>query len=57
MMSDLLKHLKIQREEIDPDILADFSFILGDFNYRMETTYLKLVPRMHDILVLRKELD
>lgn len=57
MMSDLIKHLKLQREEIDPDVLADFSFILGDFNYRMETTYLELIPQIHDILVLRKSLD
>jgi hypothetical protein len=57
MMSDLVRNLRIQREEIDPDIIADYSFILGDLNYRMETTYVDLIPKMHDILVLKESLD
>ena len=36
MMSDLIKKMKNLREEIDSDVMADFSFILGDLNYRME---------------------
>lgn len=44
MMSELIKNLKVYREEIDPDVLADFSFILGDFNYRMNSTFTELVP-------------
>lgn len=44
MMSDLIRHMRNQREEIDPDIISDFSFILGDFNYRMEGTYEELIP-------------
>lgn len=36
MMSDLIKKMKNLREEIDSDVIADFSFILGDLNYRME---------------------
>jgi hypothetical protein len=44
MMSDLIRNLRIQREEIDPDIISDYSFIMGDLNYRMQTTYLELVP-------------
>lgn len=36
MMSDLVRKMRIQREEVDPDVIADFSFILGDMNYRME---------------------
>lgn len=43
MMSELIKNLKIHREELDPDVLADFSFILGDMNYRMNTTYTELI--------------
>lgn len=39
MMSDLVKKMRNQREEIDPDIISDFSFIMGDLNYRMESTY------------------
>jgi len=44
MMSDLIRNMKLERQELDPDFFADFSFILGDLNYRMETTYLELIP-------------
>ena len=44
MMSDLIKKMRNHREELDPDIIADFSFILGDLNYRLEGTYETLVP-------------
>jgi len=43
-MSDLIRNMKLERQELDPDFFADFSFILGDLNYRMETTYLELIP-------------
>ena len=57
MMSDLIRKMRIQREELDPDFIADFSFILGDMNYRMEGAYDTLVPRLDEIVKLRKELD
>jgi hypothetical protein len=44
MMSELIKNLRIFRDEMDPDILSDFSFLLGDFNYRMDSTFLELHP-------------
>ncbi len=44
MMTDLIKNFKIYREELDPDTIADFAFILGDFNYRMNSTFTELVP-------------
>ena len=34
-MSDLMKSFRLQREEIDSDILSDYTILLGDFNYRM----------------------
>lgn len=34
-MSDLIKSFRLQREELDSDILSDYTFLLGDFNYRM----------------------
>lgn len=49
--------MRIQREEIDPDIIADFSIILGDLNYRMEGTFESLVPQIDKIVGKRKELD
>lgn len=42
MMSELIKNMKISRDEIDPDVLSDFSFILGDLNYRLESTFTEL---------------
>lgn len=53
MMSDLIKILKIYREEIDSDVLSDFSFILGDLNYRMNSTFDDLVPQMSNIHELK----
>ncbi len=57
MMSDLIRNLKIYREELDPDVLADYAFILGDFNYRMNSTYTELVPHIDNILNLRQQLE
>jgi hypothetical protein len=57
MMSDLIRNLKIHREELDPDVLSDFSFILGDLNYRMNSTFLELIPQIEKILDLRVTLD
>jgi len=39
MMSDLIRKMRNQREELDPDFIADFSFIIGDMNYRMDGTF------------------
>jgi hypothetical protein len=57
MMGDLIKKMRVQREELDPDVAADFAFILGDMNYRMEGDFEKLVPQIDKIVHLRKELD
>eukprot|EP00350_Pseudokeronopsis_sp_OXSARD2_P010589 CAMPEP_0170567378 /NCGR_PEP_ID=MMETSP0211-20121228/80441_1 /TAXON_ID=311385 /ORGANISM="Pseudokeronopsis sp., Strain OXSARD2" /LENGTH=162 /DNA_ID=CAMNT_0010888815 /DNA_START=145 /DNA_END=633 /DNA_ORIENTATION=+ len=57
MMNDLIKKLSVYREELDPDIIADFSFILGDFNYRMNSTFQELVPQIERVLELRPKLD
>ena len=46
MMSDLIRKMRHHREEIDPDIISDFSFIIGDLNYRMDGTYDTLVPQI-----------
>jgi hypothetical protein len=57
MMSELIRKMRIQREEIDPDVISDFNFILGDMNYRMEGTYEGLVPQIDNIVSMRKQLD
>lgn len=57
MMSDLIRKMRNQREELDPDIISDFSFILGDLNYRLESTYDILVNKIDEIVSLRHSLD
>lgn len=44
MMSELVRRMRLHREELDPDTIADYSFILGDMNYRMESTFEELMP-------------
>lgn len=50
MMSDLIRKMRNQREEIDPDMISDFSFIIGDLNYRLESTYEELVPQIEKVI-------
>lgn len=57
MMADLLRKMRNQREELDPDMVADYAFILGDMNYRMDGDYDTLVAQMDKIVGLRKGLD
>lgn len=57
MMSDLIKKLRVYREDLDPDIIADFSWIMGDMNYRMDSTFEELVPQLDRVLELREDLD
>lgn len=42
-MEELIRSFKIERNEMDPDLYADYAFILGDLNYRMKTTYTEMV--------------
>jgi hypothetical protein len=42
MMSDLIKCDKfriIERTEIEPDVFCDYNFIMGDLNYRFNSTF------------------
>lgn len=57
MMSDLIKKMKNHREEIDPDIIADISFIFGDLNYRLDGTYDSLAPIVDKLSSMRMQLD
>jgi hypothetical protein len=49
--------MRIHREELDPDIIADFSFILGDMNYRMDGSYDEIMSKLDNIRELRKDYD
>jgi hypothetical protein len=57
MMGDVIRKMRVQREEMDPDVAADFAFILGDMNYRMEGTFEELVPHIDKLVGMRKKLD
>ena len=39
MMEEIVRALKIEREEFDADVLCDYNFIIGDLNYRFDSTY------------------
>jgi hypothetical protein len=42
---------------MDPDMISDFNFIMGDMNYSMNGTYNELVPKIDKLIEMRKELD
>ena len=56
MMEDLIRIMKVERQEMDPDIICDYNFIVGDLNYRFDTTYddmidndkIKIAPQLID---------
>ena len=43
MMEDITKYLKTKREEMDADIHSDYAFIMGDLNYRFDSTYEEMI--------------
>jgi len=60
MMSDLVKQTKSrdgQRQFFDTDVLADFAFILGDLNYRLDTGFSEFVDKVQTAPQKFAELD
>jgi hypothetical protein len=50
MMSDLVKDTKNRyglKRFLDSDVLADFAFVLGDLNYRLDTNFVDFVDKVH----------
>ena len=39
MMESLIEYFKVERQEFDSDIICDYNFIMGDLNYRFDSTY------------------
>lgn len=39
MMEDIARALKTERPEMDADVVYDYCFIMGDLNYRFDSTY------------------
>lgn len=42
MMASLIQGMRNYRQEMDNDTLADFNFIVGDLNYRLDTYFSEL---------------
>ena len=38
MAEEIIKSLKCERQEMDPDMICDYNFFMGDLNYRMDNT-------------------
>lgn len=45
MMEDIIRKLKIERQEMDPDVISDYNFIMGDLNYRFNSTFDDMVEQ------------
>jgi len=43
MIEDIIRKLKSERQEMDPDVISDYNFILGDLNYRFNSTFEDMV--------------
>ena len=60
MISNMMKTFKSKNESthnIDCDVLADYSFIFGDLNYRMNTDFTSLIGKIDQASSLRLKLD
>ena len=49
MMSEVIKAMRTARDDIDPDIMADCCFLIGDLNYRLDTTFTALIKDMANL--------
>jgi hypothetical protein len=45
MMSTLIEYFKVDRQEMDSDLICDYNFIMGDLNYRIDSTYEAMIDK------------
>ena len=59
MMEELIKaqNFKQHNDVLDCDFVADYSFIMGDLNYRMNTTFQEMIENTDKIKVAMDLLD
>ena len=43
MMEEIIKSLKYERKDLDADLTCDYNFIMGDLNYRLNSTYEEMI--------------
>lgn len=56
MMEEIIREMKVERPDLDVDILCDYNFIMGDLNYRFDLTFeemidndkIKIAPQLID---------
>ena len=58
-MSSLVKFFKVDRQEMDPDLICDYNFIMGDLNYRFNSSYEQMMDNgdIHTACQMMDELD
>jgi len=59
MMSQLVKTFKAGRQEMDSDLICDYNFIMGDLNYRFNSSFEQMIDNgeIHIACKLMDELD
>lgn len=45
MMEEIIATFRTEREEFDADIFCDYNFILGDLNYRIDSSFEEMKSR------------
>lgn len=56
MMNSLISEHSIGDEGLDATELSDYAFLIGDFNFRMKTTYTDIIDKV-DLIHEQMELD
>ena len=60
MMANMIKTFRSKNEatlDLDSDVLADYSFVFGDLNYRYNTDFTSFIHRVGEAHTLLEEYD
>lgn len=59
MMQEILKEIGLfnEREMIEPDAIADINFLMGDLNFRINSTFSQFAPQVLQSPQLYKTMD
>lgn len=57
MMGELVRNLRIHREELEPDTISDFAFAFGDMNSRTSLSFDEVMEKFEYVKENKKELD
>lgn len=56
-MGELVRNLRIHREELEPDTISDFAFAFGDMNSRTSLSFDEVMEKFEYVKENKKELD